>query len=788
LIRQQTAEEFMGQEDSTRKPAVKKIELPTERKQFKNLVLGNPNYFGTFPELGGKAVKPFSGNTTYEQLECLGLNPGSALLGAVINIKLHSGYGTDGCGAGTTEFVRFFVQDKTGWHDLGLASVEVYDIAGPLPLSYAVSVDFKEARKFCSIENIVHVRAILSWEWAPPPGNPNFIPVWGNVLNAEVQVAPQLLFEVPIAELITQKAISIDPGVLKDLNTAQPLPATPPNPLSYGELKALYAQEKVAAHRFGFEYATRLSDGPISNALNQIATAKLSTSASLVAGEDLAAVLAAIEKTKGDTTYEQLTCAGYNPQTRELEGVLHVKLSSGYSGGLCTHGSTEYVAFYALFGGVWNALGTAQVQVHDLKAASPAHPISYAVLRVSNLTSLPCEKLEGIPLRAVLSWSTPPTGPNFIPVWGNVVNTHVQPQIGVVADGEQMKLMRIGRVEVCSIDDTTGLAMPVTAVGPGCGAAPATCQPGPDDCVGTCSPFGGAPTVEGDFIPLNADSVFNLLSGAINPGAKPIIYQAWVTPSGGSAYQLTNGFWIELYPPAAIGSVSLFQTIAPPLGPVSGGVAGAQYYTYYESSVQPVNPRTLAVFDASALPEGNYTIEIRGFKWNTGLSEYTAITPQSKTIHVYNGYPHTEFFELTLGGPVVPVTEYRPQVQIDITAPSGDCGDVQVGDTVSGNYSVTDEFFGSLSIALVPIEVGGIIQPENPVILTVVSPPGSNPVAYDGTNTDGTSGTFTLDTTGMTPCGYTILLQAWDRALVSDNCYGHYNDIGVGFCLRKKGS
>ena len=40
--------------------------------------------------------------------------------------------------------------------------------------------------------------------------------------------------------------------------------------------------------------------------------------------------------------------------------------------------------------------------------------------------------------------------------------------------------------------------------------------------------------------------------------------------------------------------------------------------------------------------------------------------------------------------------------------------------------------------------------------------------------------------TGMTPCGYTILLLAWDRALVDGSCSGHWNEMGVGFCLRAK--
>ncbi|MDE2058391.1 MAG: hypothetical protein KGL31_10790 [candidate division NC10 bacterium] len=778
-----------------------KVSIPAERGKFNNLILGNPNYFGTFPKFGGKAIKPLSGDTTYEELTCLGLNPtgslGNGLLEGVVRIKQHFGYGTDACGAGTTEYVRFFVRDATGWHDLGLSSVQVYDLAGPLPLSYSVSVDFSEARKFCQTENIVQVRAILSWQWAPTPGDPNFIPVWGNVVSANVQVAPLLLFEVPIGELIVEKELSIKPDLLKQLDAKQPLPANPPKALSFGELKALYADKKVPGHRFGFSDATKLSKGPITTALPPIpapppgtapgkakVAVELSVSVGLVAGAELGAILAGIEATSGDTTFEELTCAGYNPHTRALEGIIQVKQSSGYSGGLCTPGSTEYVSFFAFFGGAWNALGTAQVQVHDLTAASPAHPISYAVFRISNLTSAPCQGLEGVPLRAILSWETPPTGPNFIPVWGNILNTHVQPQI-VAGVGEEMRLMRIGRVTVANIDNVTGLAVVdpvfVPPFPPGLGYVAGDCpglgSPWLGPPVQPNSPFGGETITEGDFIP--KIDVFDHTTGMLSPGAKPIIYQAWVTPPVGTAFQLTDSFGIELYPPNAVGGVFYMQHVVPAPGPVPGGIPGTQYYIYWESDLQAVNPRTLAVFEAGGLAEGNYTIEIRGFKWD-GVASYVSIPPQSKTIHVYNGYPH---FELTAGGP--PIQEFRPEVFITLTSPSGDCGDVQVGDIIKGSYDVTDEFFGIVSIALVPITVGGIPQPENPVVLSNANY-GQSEVIYDGTNTGGTSGTFTLSTVGMTPCGYTILLGAWDRALVSSSCSGHYNEMGVGFCLRAK--
>ena len=57
--------------------------VPTERLQFKTLILSNPNYFGTFPNLGGNVVVQKAFDTAYEQLTCLGLQPQQARLEAV---------------------------------------------------------------------------------------------------------------------------------------------------------------------------------------------------------------------------------------------------------------------------------------------------------------------------------------------------------------------------------------------------------------------------------------------------------------------------------------------------------------------------------------------------------------------------------------------------------------------------------------------------------------------------------------------------------------------------------
>ncbi len=163
---------------------------------------------------------------------------------------------------------------------------------------------------------------------------------------------------------------------------------------------------------------------------------------------------------------------------------------------------------------------------------------------------------------------------------------------------------------------------------------------------------------------------------------------------------------------------------------------------------------------------------MRAWSWN-GVN-YVAMASQHKTIHVFNGFPHTE---IILG---VPTTVLRPQVSLGLTS-IVDCADLTVGQKLTGSYSVVDNFFGSLSIALVPITIGGIAAPENAVVVTPVV----GAASYNGTNTHGSNGTFTLDTTGMKPCGYTIELVAVDRAIVDSHCFSHWNRIGVGFCLRK---
>ena len=749
-----------------------------ERANFKTLLLSNPNHFGTFPNLGGKVVLPKKFDTAFEEVTCLGLNPQQNKLEAVVQIKQHNGYSTNACGTGSREYVRFFVQHGAVWHDLGDTSFDAFDIPGPLPLSYAVSIDFNEAHKFCTRENILNVRAILSWSIEPTAGNPNFQPPWGNVLDTRVQVAPFLLSKVPIGTLVSEGLVKVDPTALAEIDLEQVLPSKPQPPQPFSALKELYAKTDVPSHRFGFVEAQKLLEQPVINALPSAPHAVKPSSTTpaitdLFAGAELAGILQALANQSGDVGFEEMMCAGYNPQTRELEAVIQIKRNAGYSGGLCTPGSTEYVSFFAFFGGAWQSLGTASVSVHDLAAIKPGHAVMYAVRRISNMTEMPCEKLQGVPLRAILSWQQQPTGPNFHPVWGNVINTHVQPIIGEVLPGEHMRLMRIGGVTIDRISDITHLAYPRAIADPAHNLPVIA-----GDCDGYDSPFGGELIIEGDFTP--KPDVFNHVTGAVLPGAKPIIYQVWGTRTdiASTPFPIANSFWIAMFPPSApFPPVSFLQHRVPPSGPVLGGVAGAEYYQYMESDLQAVNPRTLAAFEAGGLTEGDYLIEVRAWSWNGAT--YVPMASKFKTIHIFNGYEHTEV--VSVGPPLVTATMFRPQVALNLTS-IVDCADLTVGATLTGSYSVVDRFFSSARISLVPITIGGNPAPENAV---TIIPAAGAAASYDGFNTTGSHGTFTLDTTGMEPCGYTIELVASDRAIVDSHCYAHWNRIGVGFCLRR---
>jgi hypothetical protein len=135
-----------------------------------------------------------------------------------------------------------------------------------------------------------------------------------------------------------------------------------------------------------------------------------------------------------DTSFEELTCIGYNPDQGILEAVIQVKQSSGYLGNECTPGSFEYVRFFADSGNGFVDAGLVAINVHDLPDANDCaqqseKPLSYsASVAYAPANAEDCDDPVLPVVRAILSWQTvpPANDPNFNPVWGNHLDCHIQ--------------------------------------------------------------------------------------------------------------------------------------------------------------------------------------------------------------------------------------------------------------------------------------------------------------------------------------------------------------------------
>ena len=755
--------------------ATTELELPRSRSRFVELLLTNPNHFGTLQTSPFPIVEKIHANPFYEEIACLGYKPETDELEAVVNLKRANGYLGGACGIGSREFVRFYVERGGVWHDLGTASFASYDLPGTHPVSYGLQVRLTEPRFRCSHEQLLRVRAILSWNADPTPNTPNYIPVWGNVVESTVLIAPYKPAKIKLSDYLMD-VVKVDASLLKAADSSvdlqHDLPVAPSIPLKYAELKARYAGTDVPPHRYGYAFAQHAIQQPIVHA-NPLAATGITGSALLsqIDSVDLSKIFAGLEQ--GNTTYEGMTCVGYNPATGIMGAVIEIKRGNGYGGGLCSAGSKEYVRFYGFWAGAWHDLGVTDVTVYDLAHTNARHPVMYAALRPVSLPSESCHALTAIPVRAILSWNTPPPAntPSHIPHWGNVRNTHVQPVLGKQGDNH-INLITVGGVAIADINQTTGLAYASTPL-----SAPSA---------GLDRPFSGYVELCGVFT--NAQDFFDHNTGLVN-APHPFLYQVFYRPeAGGGRQQLTDDFTPYVVPSdqtplLAPGSYTQSAATNPLVTlPMPGGTAPTKnYYTYMEGGGNGVDRHLLASLYVGGLTEGNYIVEVFGYVWNGSNYVQAAGAPVQSKIRVYNRYAYTGF--LATPGGTVPITLQSPEVGI---TSAFECGNVAVGTPLDGTFSVQDHYFGVLSVSMTQITVGGVLQPVNAVTVSGHNN-GVSSIVYDPSpsNTNGVSGTWELPTAGLTPCGYTVVLGAWDRAIVNSAPAnsGYYSQVAVGFCL-----
>jgi len=89
---------------------------------------------------------------------------------------------------------------------------------------------------------------------------------------------------------------------------------------------------------------------------------------------------------------------------------------------------------------------------------------------------------------------------------------------------------------------------------------------------------------------------------------------------------------------------------------------------------------------------------------------------------------------------------------------------------LSGTFVARDDYLGSYSLGVEPA--------VNPAGVGVPAP------SSGAANTAPAPGdAWSLDTTGMRPCGYIIRVVVSDRAIVHSQAVGHHVSDSAGFCI-----
>ena len=163
---------------------------------------------------------------------------------------------------------------------------------------------------------------------------------------------------------------------------------------------------------------------------------------------------------------------------------------------------------------------------------------------------------------------------------------------------------------------------------------------------------------------------------------------------------------------------------------------------------------------------------------------------------------HSVYIEVREAGGSVPlagsspehffVDNTRPVVDVEITSGAGNCGKFTIGDQITGTYSMADLHSRSLSLSVTPQAEasGGLLAftaraPAAPLPVPAPGATASNSLSHAALTLDttGASGTWSLDTTAMDPCGYNIRIHGEDRTIVNSGFIGWEATDIKGFCL-----
>jgi len=724
--------------------AASHLKIEHERENFKHLLASNPNYFGNLQTSEFKPVKVIASDTSYEQIHCVGYQQDRDLIEATIHIKRPTGYRGTLCHAGSTEYVRFYIDYGTGagWQDLGISSFSAHDIPNSVdcsehstkPLVYVVTLQVDPKRNTCKTPVLPLARAILSWETPPPANTPNWPPVWGNVLDRHVQIKPRKPYIKDIYDDISAtlgKPIKVPPLFEEIQLIPIPLPDPAPDVMPLETLVKLYgdpsekgarastAKFAVEPHRFAFQH---LQSALTAGGIDQTAiSANISSWQKL--GLNWQEAIKALDQTKADVSFEELRCLGLDYNREWLVATVEIKKPSGYSGQLCDPGSQEYVAFWVDWDDTcqWSYAGTVAFNVHDF-VPMPNGGLHYAAILPVDLSAVrrPCEKPKIARVRAVLSWSTPPstTNPDELKYWGNRIDAHVQIKPGTPIGQPTAVIRALGGIPIENID-TAGDGMTTWF-----GAIPAKFW------------YNDAPA---DAWGLNRDCPF---------GGSILVHGQWFF---GYKYRIRAR---QVSNPANI------VTLLTPFN-ITRWTPG--YDTQVPDSTNPADPGYgFFNYRNPALYMENFTLGV----WSSSGDDMWEVQLEIAD-NMYGILGITPWYRIQL-------RNTAPKVDLHIDN-GGDCKGFDKIDTILGHFVARDLYFGGFSLATLPNTVAIPSNQPTTVWTSTSQTPGAPGAAWE----------LNLHSpVAMKPCGYVVQLVASDRAIVGSQSGGHnWNHIETGFYI-----
>ena len=129
----------------------------------------------------------------------------------------------------------------------------------------------------------------------------------------------------------------------------------------------------------------------------------------------------------GSIFFEEMSCAGYDPQRRQFAAPIKIKQVGGF-GGAPLPGSREHVLHcVADPAGVLRPVGHDSVHLANATANQPP-TWQFAVITNANNNLQLIYPMNGQTRRArsILSWQLTPTDCNYVPIWGNALNYRIR--------------------------------------------------------------------------------------------------------------------------------------------------------------------------------------------------------------------------------------------------------------------------------------------------------------------------------------------------------------------------